>query len=256
MNTSSRAGIQTKARIVPWWAVALLVGALLLPRAEAQTNAFAAGVASYHSGQYAEAARAFEQSALRAPAAGTLQNLGLAEWQRGRRGHAVLAWERALWVDPASEAARENLRFARKTAQLEAPELAWHEAASMWLPVNTWAVLAGCSLWFAVAMVTMPRILRWRRTVGQQALAAAGLAVFLLCLPSLAGVYNRARIGFVLEAETPLKLTPTRDAQTVTLLGAGQPARWERARGNYLLIRTSYGRGWVERGQFGRVCPE
>jgi hypothetical protein len=198
----------------------------------------------------------FAESAAREPAAGAFQNLGLAEWQRGRKGFAVLAWERALWVDPFNNAARENLRFARKAAQLEAPQLAWYEVASTWLPVNTWAWLAGASLWLAIAMVMLPPIFRWQRRGWHQAVAALGLAVFLVCIPAMLGVNSRARVGFVLERNTPLRLTPTRDAQTVTLLGAGEPARIERARGNYLLVRTSYSKGWIERELFGRVCPE
>jgi hypothetical protein len=217
---------------------------------------FTDGTASYRSGNYPAAVKAFSEAAAQQPAAGAFVNLGLAEWQRGRPGHAVLAWERALWVDPFNDAAQENLRFARKSAQLEAPDLAWHEAASLWLPVNAWAVLAGVSLWFAIGMVLLPRILRWQRAVWHQAFAAAGLAVFLLCLPSLAGVHTRARLGFVLEKETPLRLTPTRDAQPIVMLAAGQPARCERARGSYLFIRTTYGAGWIERDEFGRVCPE
>jgi hypothetical protein len=202
------------------------------------------------------AAKAFASAAAAQPGDGTLQNLGLAEWQRGRIGYAVLAWEQALWVNPYNSSVRENLRHARKTAQLEEPELAWFEAASTWMPVNTWAVMAGISLWFAIGMMTLPRILRWRRANWPQALAAAGIAMFLLCLPSLAGVHTRSNIGFVLEKETPLRLTPTREAQTVTLLTEGQPARWQRARGDYLLVRTPYGQGWIKREQFGRICPE
>lgn len=198
----------------------------------------------------------FEDLAAQQPAAGTFQNLGLAEWQRGRKGHAVLAWERALWVDPRNEASRENLRFARKVAQLEAPQLAWYEVASTWLPTNAWAWLAGASLWLAVTMIMLPGILRWPRRGWHQAVAALGLAVFLVCIPAMFGVSTRARIGFVLEKNTQLRLTPTRDAQTVTMLGAGEPARIERQRGSYLLIRTTFGRGWIEGQQFGRICPE
>ena len=217
---------------------------------------FGSGATAFRNGDYATAAKVFSDLVTQQPATGTFQNLGLAEWQRGRRGQAVLAWERALWIDPRNEASRENLRFARKVAQLEAPQLAWYEVASTWLPVNAWAWLAGASLWLAVMMVMLPPIFRWQRRGWHQAVAALGLAVFLVCIPAMLGVSSRARIGFVLERNTSLRLTPTRDAQMVTTLGAGEPARIERARGNYLLVRTSFSQGWIERTQFGRICPE
>jgi hypothetical protein len=239
-----------------WDVVLLLLLVFLANLAAGQTNLFQQGAKAYDDGDYPAAAKTYDELSRQQPAAGTLLNLGIAEWRRGRTGFAVLAWERALWVDPFNRAARENLRYARKNAQLESPELAWYEAASTWLPVNAWAALAGISLWFAIGVILLPRILHWRRASWQQALAAAGFAVFLLCVPSLVGVQTRTALGFVLEGDTPLRLTPTQDAQTVTLLGPGQPARVERVRGHYVLIRTTYGTGWIGREQFGRVCPE
>jgi len=236
---------------------AFICGAIFgLSSSSFAAESFTNGVVAFRSGDFVGAAKAFSGLAVEQPAAGVYQNLGLAQWQRGRRGQAVLAWERALWVDPFNEPSRESLRYARKVAQLEAPQLAWHEVASTWLPVNAWAWLAAASLWGAVALVMLPYILRWRRRMWHQAVAALGLAIFLVCMPAILGVNARARIGFVLERNTPLRLTPTRDAQTVMLLGAGEPARIERERGDYLLVRTSFSHGWIERAQFGRICPE
>ena len=212
---------------------------------------FQTGSAAYRAGQFSVAAIAFRQAAELQPASGTLQNLGSAEWQLGNTGTAVLAWEQALWLDPLNASARENLRFARKTAQLESPELAWYEVVSTWLPVNWWAWLAGSSLWLAVGLVLLPGIFRLRKQAWHQAVAALGFAIFLLSVPAHLGVDTRSRIGFVLKKDTPLRLTPTREAQAVTRLAAGEPARLERARGDFLLIRTSRTRGWVERGELG-----
>ena len=59
---------------------------------------FTNGVTAFHNGDYAAAAHAFATRAAREPSTGAFQNYGLAEWQRGRKGFAILAWERALWV--------------------------------------------------------------------------------------------------------------------------------------------------------------
>ena len=237
------------------WSVLLFLCAF---HASAATIAdrFSAGLEAYQAGDFAQAARAFRDCASAQPASGTFQNLGNAEWQRGRTGHAILAWEQALWVNPFERNARNNLRFARETAQLEAPELAWYEVGSAWLPAHWWAWIAAGSLWLVVGTLTLPAILRWRKSPGQQAIAALGLAVFLLSIPAHAGVQTRSRVGFVLEKDTPLRLTPTAEAEAVSRLAAGEPGRRVRARGNYLFIRTSRGAGWVERGQFALVCAK
>jgi hypothetical protein len=216
---------------------------------------FLRGLNAYRSGDFTAAAKAFAEDATRQPSSGTFQNLGNAEWQRGRAGDAIVAWERALWVEPRNRAVRENLRFARKGAQLESPDLAWYEVVSSWLPANWWAWLAGMSLWSAVGAVMLPGLLRRRRRTWHQALAAFCLTAFLLCLPAHLGVFTRSRLGFVLQKETPLRLTPTREAQAVTHLAAGEPARWVRVRGNFVMVRTNRGRGWVEADDIGWLCP-
>jgi hypothetical protein len=216
---------------------------------------FQTGVAAYRAADYPTAAAAFRQSVTLQPASGALQALGNAEWQQRRNGDAILAWEQALWLDPFNESARQNLRFARKTAQLEAPELAWYEVISTWLPVGWWAWIAGISLWLAVGMVIVPGILRQRKATWHQAIAALALMVFLLSIPALLGVQTRARIGYVLQKDTPLRFTPTLEAQTITRLSPGEPARRLRSHGRYLLIRTGRTVGWVEQDQFGSTCP-
>jgi tetratricopeptide (TPR) repeat protein len=216
---------------------------------------FQDGVKAYRAGDYAQAALEFRESATRQPASGTLQDLGNAEWQCGQTGQAILAWEQSRWLDPLNGAVNGNLRFARKVAQLEAPDLPWYEAVSTWLPVNWWAWLAGGSLWVAVGMTMLPGILRRPKRPWQQAFAAVGLMVFLLSVPAHIGVYTRSHLGFVQEKDVPLRLTPTREAQPITRLAAGEPARCERVRGDYLLIRTNRALGWVERHEFAFICP-
>lgn len=215
---------------------------------------FLAGSQAYHAGEYAQAAQQFRDSATLQPSSGTLQNLGLAEWQRGSNGPAILAWEQSLCLDPFNKATRMNLRFARKTAQLEAPDLVWYEVLSTWLPINWWAWIATVTFWLTIAMALLPGILRRRRAAWHQAVAALALMLFLLTLPALLGVHTRARLGFVLQKDTPLRLTPTEDAQPVTRLAAGEPARCQKSRGNYILLRTNRGLGWVERAQFGLIA--
>ena len=216
---------------------------------------FREGATAYNAGDYAKAAGSFRQSAALHPASGTLLNLGLAEWQISKVGPAIVAWEQALWLDPFNQPVRMNLRFARRAAQVEAPELSWPEVISTWLPVNWWAWIAGASLWLAVGMMIVPGVLRQRREAWHQALAALGIMLFLLSIPAHLGVHTRARIGFVLRKETPLRLTPTAEAQAIAQLAAAEPVRFVRARGNYFLVRTSRATGWIQRDQFSLICP-
>ena len=225
-----------------------------IPTRAAESDLFKRGSEQYAAGQFEQSAGLFGQAALADPAPGTLYNLGNAEWQAGRAGPAILAWERAQWLDPLVSGPRNNLHFARKIRQLDAPELAWFEICSAWLPVNWWAEIAAASFWLAAAMLLLPGVFRLRRAGWHQGLAAAAFAVFLLTLPALAGVHTRSKLVVILPRESPLLLTPTTDAQIITKLPAGETGWLERQRGKYSFIRTPAASGWVERAQFGLVA--
>ena len=188
--------------------------------------------------------------------AGALHNLGDAEWKVGRHGHAVLAWERALSLNPFSKNTEANLRFARSQAHVDAPVLTWFERYSAALPGGWWIAIASAGLWGGVALLTLPRLLGWRRADWHQGVAAALLAIFLLSGPALLGVWRRAQFGVVLEDETPLRLTPTREAEMLVKLTSGEMARVERERGEYFYVRADGDRtGWVRKADFARVWP-
>ncbi len=189
----------------------------------------------------------------RQPSSGALVNLGIAEWQRGRAGAAMLAWERAVWIDPFDERAQQNLKFARSVAQVDAPELRWHETVSTWLPGNGWLWVAGAGLWLAAGALVLPRVFRRKKSGGLQMLVALGAGFFIFALVANVGVVSRTDIGFVLRKNTPLRLTPTGGSELISLLPAGEPVRRVRSRGNYFFIRTPMAAGWVERGQVGMV---
>jgi len=232
--------------------------ALVLAGATCQASAgtsFEQGIEAYQGGHFVEATKAFRESVSERPTAGALVNLGMTEWRRGRSGAAIVAWEQALWVDAFDQRARNNLRFARETAGLDAPRLAWYETASTWLPTNSWAWIAGAGLWLALGMVTLPVVLRWRKAGWHHALAALGLGVFLLSLPAHVGVVTRSHIGFVLDRKTPLRLTPTEEAESLVTLAAGDPARLIRTQCGYVFVRTQSGAGWIEREKIGLICP-
>jgi hypothetical protein len=217
---------------------------------------FQAGTLAYTTTEYNAAASAFRDSAQAQPASGTFQNLGLAEWQRGQPGLAILAWEQSLWLDSFNKSSHQNLRFARKAAQVETPELTWYEVISTWLPMNWWAWVGVCSFWIAVAAAFLPGILRVRRRGWHQAVAALSLTLLLLSIPAAFGVQRHSRLGFVLQKDTPLQLTPTAEGQIVTRLAAGDPVRLQRSWGPFCLVKTSHTSGWVNRAQLGFISQK
>ena len=69
-----------------------------------------------------EAAKAFREASEREPASGTLLNLGLTEWRRGRAGPAILAWEQVRWIDPFGRASEGKPGLCPQSSGVEAPD--------------------------------------------------------------------------------------------------------------------------------------
>ena len=234
--------------------MAMLVATAHNCQAVGETH-FRAGVTAYEAGQYDLAARAFSDALAEKTTPGTLLNLGLAEWRGGHTGEAVVAWEQAAWLDPFNHDTQKNLLYARETAQLSPVELTWFEQASAWLPANCWTLIAGGSLWLAVALATVPGFLRMRKAGWHQTVAALALGIFLLSLAPGLGIVTRSNIGIVTDKNTRLRLTPTQSAETTAFLPPGEPVRALRQHGDYFFVHTQNGDGWVGQRQIKFLCP-
>lgn len=237
--------------------VAAVYFAMLLA-ACGENSSFQQGNAAYAAGQFDAAAKLFADEIKLAPSAEAWRNLGNAEWQRGDQAVAVLAWERARWINPFDTNAAASLRFARSSASLNLPPLRWWETFSVFLPPNTWAWLAVGSFWLVILVaVVLPVTLRWRRTALSQSLAAFALGFFLLALAGAYGVQTRARLVVVTAPASTLLQVPAVHAPVVSKLTAGEVARMESARGNYYFVRTGTGDfGWLEKSHLHFIASQ
>ncbi|MBN1419129.1 MAG: tetratricopeptide repeat protein [Planctomycetes bacterium] len=116
-----------------------------------------------------------------------LTNLGNAQHFAGREGQAVLAWRRALAIDPDDERARDALEAVRAALPMRRPAGAataltralffWHYGTSLGARRAAFIVL-WITGWLALILAVLRRG-AWR------ALAAASLAISLIVLGSL-----------------------------------------------------------------------
>ena len=216
-----------------------------------QNNSIQQGNAAYAAGNVDAAAKLFANEIKLASSAEAWSNWGNAEWQRGDHAAAVLAWERARWINPTDTNAAANLRFARSSASLNVPPLRWWESFSNFLSPNAWAWLAAESFWLVILVaVVLPMTLRWRRSAWSQSLAAFGLGFFLLALTGAYGVQTRARLVVVTAPAATLLQAPAAHAPVASKLNAGDVARTEFVRGDYVFVRTGTGDfGWLDKSQ-------
>ena len=93
---------------------ALLLLCWLAPLAAAEAPS--AAEQAYARGDYAGAVELWSAE-VRAEGvtAGRLAALGNAEWRLGRKGRAMICWERALLIDPRDPVANAGIRRDRKS---------------------------------------------------------------------------------------------------------------------------------------------
>jgi len=217
--------------------------------------------AFYETGEYDNAAKALRDPAGDAQrpgrtSPGLLHNLGNSEFKLGRLGFAILAWERARALDPFFRNTMANLRFARGEAGLTEPEFAWHEKYSALLPPDAWIWTAAGAFWIAAALLALPTLVKRKRTAWTQGGAVVAIGVFLLTVPALTGIAARGKIGVVVATDSLLRLTPTKEGETLGKLTEGELARVEKARGEYLYVRGASDRaGWVRQEEFAKIWP-
>ncbi len=235
-------------------AVGLLTGVAGDP--EAATRVFERANALYAGGSYDEAAALYEQIAEDGfENADVYYNLGNACFKSGRVGRAVLAYERALRLEPGHEDAAANLAFVRgrlADRQTSAAESAFGEAldsAYRRLPSTTLAVVASI-LYFGLALVFIVAILRGG--LGPWAARVAWvLGVVLLVTAAAAAVKVHAvrssREAVVLEREVAARTGPGDDFVIEFKLHEGTTVRLREVRGAW--VRASVAgtdlEGWL-----------
>lgn len=233
----------------------LLATLCLLLAAACLRSAEDPAAAAYDRGEYAEAVRLWEERAAREGVnSALLSSLGNAEWRLGRKGRAVVCWERALLLDPEDPVALAGVRHARNAGGAERPAATWTEDYASLLPDGVWALIAAAALWTSVAALLIPRL----RAVpagrlSQRVLLVAATAL-VLTLPGLWGVRTRSDRAVVRRAETQLRLTPTAEGESVSVFAEGDVIRAGRGFNGHVRVRAADGRvGWVRAGEIERV---
>lgn len=153
-----------------WLCLCFLLVSLALP-VEAQTKAAADTL--YKSEKYEEAAKQYESLLKRQGSSAMLYyNLGNAYYKDEQIPRAILAYERALLLNPADRDARFNLELARlKTADKQTPPsemffVTWWRQFSCLLSPQGWAAVAFASfvlLLVGVLLYAFSSVLRVRK---------------------------------------------------------------------------------------------
>lgn len=218
-----------------------------------------AGTAAYQDGRWTDAVSAFRSlNAAGIESASVWYNLGNASFKAGDVPGAILAYERALKIDPSHADARFNLEFARTQVQdrIDAvPEFilkTWSRECCWLLSSDAWAVLS--LLFLAGALALLLAWLLGRRSGLRKAGFFGGIAaalLFLLCLHFAQWQrrdYYRADSAIVMRPVSSVKSSPSggNTAKDLFVLHEGTKVRILDNVGDWCNIALADGRqGWI-----------
>lgn len=210
-----------------------------------------AGEIAYAQGDYASAVEQWQEQGHRdGLTAPLLSALGNAEWKLGRKGRAVICWERALLLDPRDTVAIAGLRHAQTAGGIERPTATWSENYSAFLRADTWLILAGISFWGMVLCVALPMFSPKNKGAWYQRGLVTFATLLALSLPGLWGSHTYAQRAVVRRADVALRLTPTAQGEPVSGIGEGDIVRTERGFNGHTRVQTTEGKtGWVRNGE-------
>lgn len=175
-----------------------------------------------------------------------LAAMGNAEWRLGRRGRAMICWERALTLDPADPVARAGVNHATAVGGVDRPAPTWQERYAAALGPDTWTWLTLATAWTLLLTWSWPRLRGQRlRDVHHRVLLAA-FTLLVLALPGAWGSWTAGQRSVVRLPEEPLKLTPTALGESLGQLGEGDVVRTERALNGHVRVQLAGGQvGWL-----------
>jgi tetratricopeptide (TPR) repeat protein len=240
-------------------------------RAQSLERIFSAGNEAYFRGDFGAAVQQYE----RLVAAGVHDpdvyfNLATARARLGQLGHAVLYFERCLWLRAGDELAEQGLTAARgalgkRRADREGeatlktrPPLADALVARVSADALGWSLLVLDLLFFAALFARS----RARRDGVHLGLTIAAPLLALLGLTAAAGLAFKTQVwaegdaAIVLRDGSELREGPDPRAQVRARAHEGQDARVLRREGAFARVQLSRGeRGWISSKDIARIRP-
>ena len=227
------------------------------------TTLFAQANANYAEGNYAEAAKQYQEVLAEQPSAEVYYNLGNAYFKQGELSQSILAYERALRLKPTMKDAKHNLQFAqtRIVDNIEDTQSfflsSWLKAVRNALNQQVWVILS-ISL-FILALVgffffAFSRSIWLRKTAFYTSMVALLISI---CACANAGSLHKRDTqrseAIITQGIVNAKASPDRSGTDLFTIHEGTKVRITDVIGEWCCIHVGNNIGWMQLAHLERI---
>ena len=227
------------------------------------TTLFAQANANYAEGNYAEAAKQYQEVLAEQPSAEVYYNLGNAYFKQGELSQSILAYERALRLKPTMKDAKHNLQFAqtRIVDNIEDTQSfflsSWLKAVRNALNQQVWVILS-ISL-FILALVgffffAFSRTIWLRKTAFYTSLVA--LLISISACANAGSLHTRdtqRSEAIITQGIVNAKASPDRSGTDLFTIHEGTKVRITDVIGEWCCIHVGNNIGWMQLAHLERI---
>lgn len=229
---------------------------MVMPLSMASADAFSEALALEKQGKHAEAAASYETMLTQhKPSSSVLFNLGNCYYASRNYGKAILAYERALLINPRANDVRKNLALAREAAF---PSEAIVQPSGLWhlLSRSEWAmVITAAALGIAACAVVAAFSVKFRKNA--IIIALLGLAPLVLSVIALTQRKGESMRAIVISPSCKLLLSPFAAANEIAPCAAGTMILVGESKNNfrYVTLLSGNSSGWLPESAIEFIEP-
>ena len=227
------------------------------------TTLFAQANANYAEGNYAEAAKQYQEVLAEQPSAEVYYNLGNAYFKQGELSQSILAYERALRLKPTMKDAKHNLQFAqtRIVDNIEDTQSfflsSWLKTVRNSLNQQAWIIFSISLFVFALVgffFFAFSRTIWLRKTAFYTSLVALLISI---CACANAGSLHKRDTqrseAIITQGIVNAKASPDRSGTDLFTIHEGTKVRITDVIGEWCCIHVGNNIGWMQLAHLERI---
>jgi tetratricopeptide (TPR) repeat protein len=210
---------------------------------------------AYASGQYEKALGLYQQILASGQTSADLYyNMGQTCWKLGQKGRVLYYFKKALVLSPRWRQCADNVKqlYRELNIPIETSRcVEWIQK----IPLNSWTILLGLSLWLAAFFalkIVFSALMRLSFIVGVILSIAAALVLGIVVW-----IDRQELKTAVVLCETPLRFAPTAQSPQRGVIREGLSCRIVETKGDFSFVEVTQDNakldGWIEDKNIGRI---